>query len=227
MTAWAAEAGTDRPMKIIFLGDSITGWSDPSKWLKYSHIVECMLDARSGPGGHVVLNRGIGGDTTANLLARLDQDVLSENPDVVVLLTGGNDGGDQETRAANIDHLVTRISAACPRILLMQYHLLMVPDTAQSAWVRTDDGFADVAATAAKHGLPLLDMAQAFDQVADNTVPADEKDFRKLTTWHGLNRFRTCDLVGVDGIHLNGGGEIVYARATFAKLLELGWLTRD
>jgi hypothetical protein len=28
----------------------------------------------------------------------------------------------------------------------------------------------------------------------------------------------------IDGVHLNPGGEIVYARAIFAELVRLGWV---
>ena len=41
--------------------------------------------------GVPILNKGLSGDTTATALARLDRDVLSQNPKVVVVLVGGND----------------------------------------------------------------------------------------------------------------------------------------
>lgn len=214
-------------VKIIFVGDSITGWSDLSKWFKYSHIIECMIEGRCGPDHSVVLNRGIGGDTTAGLLSRLDQDVLRENPDIVVLLAGGNDANLQETALPNLDLILARTLVVCPRILVMQYHPVMLPSTAQNTWALHDPTYEIIAAAAAKHNCPILDMAEPMNAAADNSVAADEKDFRKLSTWHGLSRYRTCDLVGPDGIHMNGAGEIVYARSIFAKLLALGWLPKS
>ena len=38
-----------------------------------------------------VINKGVSGDTTARALARLDQDVLSQSPRVVLITLGGND----------------------------------------------------------------------------------------------------------------------------------------
>lgn len=38
-----------------------------------------------------VLNKGIGGNNSNDLLKRLDRDVLAENPDLVILMAGSND----------------------------------------------------------------------------------------------------------------------------------------
>ncbi|WP_405296617.1 GDSL-type esterase/lipase family protein [Algibacter sp. Ld11] len=38
-----------------------------------------------------VINAGVGGNTTVNLLSRLEKDVLSEKPDLVILMVGTND----------------------------------------------------------------------------------------------------------------------------------------
>ncbi len=69
-------AGT--PVPVVFLGDSITdAWDD---------------EGRGGffPG-RGYLNRGIGGQTTPQMLVRLRPDVLAHNPKVLVLLAGTND----------------------------------------------------------------------------------------------------------------------------------------
>ena len=65
------ESRAVKPTTLLFAGDSITGWSDLSKYLKFSHIVDCMAEARWGAGRMVVMNRGKGGDSTADLLKRL------------------------------------------------------------------------------------------------------------------------------------------------------------
>lgn len=63
------------PKRVVFLGDSITdGWK-----LKESF-----------PGKPYV-NRGIGGQTTPQMLARMYADVIALKPSVVILLAGTND----------------------------------------------------------------------------------------------------------------------------------------
>jgi len=63
---------------VVFLGDSITDrWDDEGSGGFF-------------PGRHYV-NRGIGGQTTPQMLIRLRPDVLSHHPKVMVLLAGTND----------------------------------------------------------------------------------------------------------------------------------------
>jgi len=67
-------AGEDR---VIFMGDSITeGWH---------------FDAPVGFSGKPYINRGIGGQTTPQMLVRFRQDVIALKPKVVVILAGIND----------------------------------------------------------------------------------------------------------------------------------------
>src|SRR6478736_4975259 len=69
-----AEQKAQQEQALVFLGDSITqGWGD---------------DFRGKFPGMKVANRGISGDTSRGLLARLDDDVLALDPRGIVLLIG-------------------------------------------------------------------------------------------------------------------------------------------
>jgi lysophospholipase L1-like esterase len=89
---------------VVFLGDSITeGW----------HTL-----ARDFPNLNVA-DRGIGGDITSGVLYRLNSDVLSLNPQAIVLLIGTNDfgdGADPEDVAANIRLILLAIRNFNPGI---------------------------------------------------------------------------------------------------------------
>ena len=91
---------------IVFVGDSITeGW-------------HTLAQDFAGLGVKVV-NRGIGGDTTPNLLYRLEDDVLSLHPRALVVMIGTNDLGEHTTPAdiaANLGVMLDRIRAVYPRI---------------------------------------------------------------------------------------------------------------
>jgi len=94
--------------KIAFVGNSITeqGYYESYIWLYY------MLHF---PGRHIViLNRGIGGDRAENIYERFDDDVLSANPDVIVLTFGMNDSGYWEYLKGNPDS-VARVHVADSR----------------------------------------------------------------------------------------------------------------
>ncbi len=61
--------------KIIFIGDSITEGFDLKKYFPSFNII----------------NEGISGNSTIDIINRLDQSIFRHNPDVVFLLIGTND----------------------------------------------------------------------------------------------------------------------------------------
>lgn len=97
---WAQSVGADQGA-VVFLGDSITqGWGEQM----------------SGAFGELkVANRGISGDTTRGMLIRLEQDVLSLNPQGVVMLMGTNDleeGDAPPSIASNVELILDRLLAS-------------------------------------------------------------------------------------------------------------------
>ncbi|QYY35445.1 GDSL-type esterase/lipase family protein [Ruficoccus sp. ZRK36] len=89
----AKEAGTTR---VVFLGDSIT-----DMW---------KLDRDFPDMGYI--NRGIGGQDTAQMVGRLDQDVLALKPDVVWFLGGTNDIPKKFSAEATLNN-VRQIAETC------------------------------------------------------------------------------------------------------------------
>ncbi|MGF6824389.1 acyl-CoA thioesterase-1 [Microbacterium sp. ZKA21] len=129
-----------RPRTILFFGDSITDAgrrNDPEQLGDgYVRLIAARLaDAR--PDLRVV-NRGIGGDRTGDLIARLDVDCIDENPDVVSILIGINDvwrryDDDDATSAeqfeANLRTILTAIRERTDAaIVILEPFLLPVTD---------------------------------------------------------------------------------------------------
>lgn len=73
--------------RVVFLGNSITdgGHYHSYIWLYYMTRFPNM--------GLTILNAGIGGDTAADMLKRLDGDVFSKRPTVLITTFGMNDSG--------------------------------------------------------------------------------------------------------------------------------------
>jgi lysophospholipase L1-like esterase len=69
---------------LVCFGDSLT---EGAIGASYVELLRQRL-----PGARVV-NAGINGDTTLNLLRRIDRDVARHRPDLIVLLVGMNDVG--------------------------------------------------------------------------------------------------------------------------------------
>lgn len=93
--------------RIACVGDSITeGFADPNNW-------PYLLKARLG-GDWQVVKQGVGGDKTADMLARVDKS-LALNPHFVIILGGTNDlaNGDVPlaTTQANISEMCTRVES--------------------------------------------------------------------------------------------------------------------
>ncbi len=73
-----------RGQTIVCFGDSLTYGTGAGKEMDYPAQLSKLL-------GTPVINAGVPGDTTANALGRLERDVLSKAPDLVLITLGGND----------------------------------------------------------------------------------------------------------------------------------------
>jgi lysophospholipase L1-like esterase len=73
--------------RVVFFGDSITD----------------MWNLEESFPGKPYVNRGIGGQTTSQMLVRFRQDVISLQPNVVVILAGTNDIGGNTGPISNED----------------------------------------------------------------------------------------------------------------------------
>jgi len=105
-----------RGSHIIALGDSLTsgvGASSPERG--YVGHLEKRL-------GVIIENRGVSGNTTRDGLERLKSDVLDANPDIVMILLGGNDYlrriPESET-FANLRIIITEIHKTGAVVLLV------------------------------------------------------------------------------------------------------------
>lgn len=82
--SWRITNASPRGTAIVAFGDSLTaGYQVPE-----ADSYPAQLSRRIG---RPILNRGISGNTAAEGLARLEKDVLSEDPRVVLLALGAND----------------------------------------------------------------------------------------------------------------------------------------
>lgn len=90
---------------IVALGDSLTVGMGATPGYDYVSVLSRRI-------GEPVINAGVNGDTAADALARLEGDVLSKNPRLVLVLLGGNDVLQRvlpEESLKNITEIVERI----------------------------------------------------------------------------------------------------------------------
>jgi acyl-CoA thioesterase I len=104
---------------IICFGDSLTFGTGATKGMDYPSQLSKMI---SRP----VLNKGVPGDTTARALARLDQDVLSQSPRIVLITLGGNDlknGVPKDLAFQNLRRITESIQAKGALVIIGGIHL--------------------------------------------------------------------------------------------------------
>jgi acyl-CoA thioesterase-1 len=112
-----------RPITIVALGSSSTegaGASAPDR--TYPARLAQMLRQRWPDADVTVLNKGVGGQTADAVVARIDTDVLDQEPTLVIWQVGTNEvlrGMDEAQFAAQLDDGVRRILASGADLVLM------------------------------------------------------------------------------------------------------------
>ena len=99
---------------IICFGDSLTFGTGAVPGMDYpSQLSKMILKP--------VINAGAPGDTTASALARLQRDVLSRSPDMVLITLGGNDlknGVAKDVAFKNLKRIVKSIQGQGARVII-------------------------------------------------------------------------------------------------------------
>jgi len=99
---------------IICFGDSLTFGTGAVPGMDYPSQLSKMI---SKP----VINAGAPGDTTASALTRLQRDVLSKSPDLVLITLGGNDlknGVAKDVAFKNLKRIVKSIQGQGARVII-------------------------------------------------------------------------------------------------------------
>jgi len=202
---------------IAFLGDSITayGWGYPGGYIKL------VVDGLSKEGVNVTpIPAGVGGNTSRDMLARLDKDVLSRKPDWMTLSCGVNDvwhgagGVDLESYKKNITEIVDRAQARGIKVVILTSTPIGEEPNGNNAKLAAYNDF--LRAFAKERRLPLADLSASFHRVLD-PLPVDNHS-RYLT---------------VDGVHMNPDGNALMAKGVLEAFgvspaevarVEQGWL---
>ncbi|NCT93520.1 MAG: SGNH/GDSL hydrolase family protein [Chitinophagaceae bacterium] len=196
---------SDRKKKILFFGDSIT--EAAVKPGGYIRVMEDLLRQQGRENDFELLGSGISGNKVYDLYLRLEEDLFSQKPDLVVIYIGVNDvwhktllgtGTDYDKFGRFYTALVRKIQASGAKVVLCtpavigEKHDASNPQDGDlnqySKWIR---GFA------AEQHLPLVDLRQQFLDYSKQNNP-NNKESGILTT---------------DRVHLNEAGNRLVAEA--------------
>lgn len=181
--------------KIVFLGDSITQAADG-----YVSVVEHMLGALV-PGARVeCVNAGIGGNKVTDMLARVDDDVISHCPGWVTVSVGINDvwhgpaGVPVELFRGKYEELVSRLAEHGSARLALFTTTVIGEDLRSEANQKLVPYNEFIRDTARRKNALLVDMNEAFRAA--------------IAAWEAVGeglRFTT------DGVHMTPVGNCLMA----------------
>ncbi|MBN2311187.1 MAG: hypothetical protein JXR94_19575 [Candidatus Hydrogenedentes bacterium] len=159
------EAGAE-PVTVVCFGDSVTGiYYHTGSRRAYSDMLAIAL-GRVYPESRLrVINAGISGHTTADGLARMENDVLSHKPHLVTVMFGLNDM--LRVPLAEFDRNLTTIISRCRAIGAEV--ILCTPnsvcETERRPIAKLEEYVAAVRAVAEREKTPLVDCYAAFEAV--------------------------------------------------------------
>lgn len=119
---------TNAPTTVLFQGDSITNaFRMPDErndayqlGAGYAMMIAATLRADHPARGFTFANRGVSGNTLAQVTSRWDADALALAPRVISLLIGTNDAGNPETSpddfARSLEQLIARTTERLPHV---------------------------------------------------------------------------------------------------------------
>ena len=201
--------------KIVFAGDSVTddgrarpiGEGNAQKLGNgYVRLIDCFLNVDCPEQLFHLVNMGISGNTSRDLLARWDTDINALSPDWVILCIGFNDVWRQfdspaigeyavspEEYRANLNEMADKTVAKM--IWMTPYYL--EPNQSDKMRARMDEYGQIMKEEAAKRNIPCIDLQAAFGNILRYRYPA-------YITW--------------DRVHPGPVGSLIIARAFLKEI---------
>lgn len=192
----------DKKIKVVFFGDSITQLGAlPNGFIR---IDDSLLNA-NGSANYDLIGAGISGNKVYDLYLRLEDDVISKSPDIVVIWIGVNDvwhkkmgtGTDADKFERFYLAIIKKLKAINAKIILC------TPATIgeKNDYTNEQDGdlnkYSGIIRKIAKdQNLALIDLHAAF------------ASYEKTNNPNNVDR----GILTADGVHLNPAGNIFVAK---------------
>ncbi len=191
-----------KKIRVVFFGDSIT--EAAVKPHGFIMIDDSLLNP-NGASDYELIGAGVSGNKVYDLYLRMEDDVISRSPDIVVIYVGVNDvwhkkmgtGTDADKFERFYLALVKKFRAANIKVIVC------TPATIGERFDNTNEQDGDmnhysniIRKIAADQHLTLVDLRSAFEE------------YEKLNNKNNLDR----GLLTSDGVHLNDAGNMFVAK---------------
>jgi lysophospholipase L1-like esterase len=191
-----------KKIKVVFFGDSIT--EAAVKPRGFITIDDSLLNP-GGAANYELIGAGVSGNKVYDLFLRMEDDVISKSPDVVVIWVGVNDvwhkkmgtGTDADKFERFYLAVIKKFKAANIKIIVC------TPSTIGEKFDNTNEQDGDmnhysdiIRKIATDQHLTLVDMRAEFEA------------YEKMNNKNNLDR----GLLTADGVHLNDAGNMFVAK---------------
>jgi len=157
------------PRTVVFFGDSITfGYGVDTQTESFYALISKIMKA--GLYGDVkTVNAGVSGDDTSEALERISTDVITHNPDIVVIAFGLNDCQNNSMTTRKFRENTNAMIAALPsktEVILATSNTFL--DTGRSLWKDLNGSLEpymeEVRNIAREKGIRLIDVNDAWKE---------------------------------------------------------------
>ena len=195
--------------RVVFLGDSITQQgAGPGG---YVTLIRQALAGNEATKNVEVIGAGISGNKVPDLEKRLQRDVLSKKPTLVVIYIGINDvwhwnrnqGTKKEDFEAGLERIITEIQSAGANVILATPSVIGEKTDGSNRFDEMLEEYSTISRKVAKEqNVELLDLRKAF--------LAHLKEHNKDNAEKGI--------LTTDGVHLSASGNQFVAATMLAAL---------
>jgi acyl-CoA thioesterase-1 len=181
------------PVKIIALGSSSTyGFGASTPAASYPSRLAEELAQRLPDQQITVLNRGINGEEAGEMLARLDADVIAENPDLVLWQVGTN------ALLRNIPLKPNSLREGMTRMKRIGADIVLIDPQFAPKYIATTD---------AERVVSIISAVSAAAHVGIF------HRFALMRRWHETDRLPLDTFLSWDGLHMNDWGYACFAKS--------------
>ncbi len=202
----------DKPMKILFFGDSITESGVKDKG--YISLLNEKLKAKNLAHKYSLIGSGISGNKVYDLFFRMEKDVLAQKPDVIVMWIGVNDvwhkssfgtGTDSYKFEAMYADMIQRFQKAGIKVFCCTPACIGEKTDHSNAQDGDLNEFSKIIRkTAVSNKAGLVDFRKAFLEY--NLQHNNDNNYQGILTY--------------DGVHLNDAGNKLVADMMWKELID-------
>jgi len=200
----AYQSGLKENDRIIFFGDSITQLGENPGG--YVRLIRDSLTAKYSDLNLEIIGAGISGHKVPDLIARLDKDILSKKPTIVIIYIGINDvwhwdlkigGTTKDKFEEGLKFLINKINKNDARVILCTPSVVGERSDSLNKLDKMLDEYSDISRKVAKEtGTTLCDLRTLFLKY--------ELDNNPKQLHEGILTY--------DGVHLSAEGNKFVAR---------------